>query len=251
MAVVTITGASSGLGEHLALELARRGHAVGLVARRVEKLEAVRARIVAAGGTCAVAGADVTDPVSLGHAFASLEQALGPVEICVANAGVEGKFDVDDVRLDDVRHTFEVNVFGAIHTVAAVLPGMKARNRGQLVVVSSVAGNRGLPKSAPYSASKAAISVFWEGLRVDLASTGITCTTIHPGFVRTEMTATNDFPMPFLLEPEDAARRMANAIEGQRRTLTYPLPMWALERVMRVAPPWLFDAIIRRLDVRT
>ena len=92
---------------------------------------------------------------------------------------------------------------------------------------------------------------FFSCLRSEVHGQGIEVCVISPGFVRTEMTATNDFPMPFLLEPDDAARRMADAIEARRRTLTYPLPMWALERLMRVVPPWLFDAVIRRLDVRT
>lgn len=251
MAVVWITGASSGLGEHLALELARRGHAVGLVARRLDRLEDLRGRVVGAGGTAAVAAADVTDRSALQHAFEALEAELGPPDVCVANAGIDSPFDVRSLELERVRRTFEVNVFGAIHAVDLVLPGMLERDRGLLAVVSSVAANRGLPKSAPYSASKAAISVFWEGLRVDLAKTGVDCLTIHPGFVRTAITDSNDFPMPFMLEPEDAARRMADAIERRRRTLTYPLPMWFLERVMRIAPPWLFDGVINRLDTRS
>lgn len=251
MAVVWITGASSGLGAHLARELARRGHAVGLVARREDRLRDLQGEIRAAGGVAEVAPADVTVPGSLEQAFSALASELGPVDICVANAGIDGRFDVDAIDLIEVRRTFEVNLMGAIETAALVIPGMRERGGGQLVVVSSVASNRGLPKSAPYSSSKAAISIFWESLRVDLAGSGIDCTTIHPGFVRTAMTDSNDFAMPFLLEPDDAARRMADAIEKRKRTLTFPWQMWMLERFMRVAPAVVFDTVIRRLDIRT
>lgn len=251
MPVVAITGASSGLGAHLAEEMARRGHSLGLVARRVDQLEAVRARVAAHGVPVAVAPADVTDPAATKAAFAALEAELGPIDVLVANAGVLGPMrDLRHLDLDSIRRTFEINVFGAIHAVDAVLPGMLDRDSGHLVVISSVAANRGLPKSAPYSASKAAISIFWEGLRVDLHRTGITCTTVHPGFVETAMTAKNHFPMPFLMNADRAARLMADAIEAKRRTLTYPWQMRWLERLMKVAPPVVFDHVMRSVDKR-
>lgn len=251
MGVVWITGASSGLGEHLALELARRGHDLGLVARRAERLEDLQRRIVELGRQAVVAPADVTDRQALAAAFAHLDDQLGPADVVVANAGIDGQFDVRAFDPPAIQRTFAVNVFGAIHTAELVLPSMLARDRGLLVVVSSVAANRGLTRSATYSASKAAITTFWEGMRVDLNDTGVDCLTIHPGFVRTPLTDTNDFPMPFMIEADDAARRMADAIERRRRTLTFPLPFWIAERLMRVAPPWLFDPLMNRLDGRS
>ena len=250
MSVVWITGASSGLGAHLALELARRGHRLGLVARRASALDELCGRIAAAGGEAHARAADVTDRASLASAFTALEEVLGPADVCVANAGVDGRFDVRAIGAEAIAHTFAVNVFGAIATAELVLPSMLARDRGLLVVVSSVAATRGLTRSATYSASKAAITTFWEGMRVDLHATGVDCLTIHPGFVRTPMTSTNDFAMPFLLEPEDAARRMADAIEARRRTLTFPLPFRLAEALMKVAPAWLFDPLLDRLDGR-
>lgn len=250
MAVVYITGASSGLGEHLALELAQRGHDLGLLARREERLVDLASRIQAVGVRASLAVADVTDDAGLRTALRQLETALGPPEICVANAGVNGRFDVHAFDMERARYTFEVNVFGAMRTAAAVLPGMLERDSGHLVVISSVAANRGLPKSAPYSASKAAITAFWEGMRLDLAHTGVRCTTIHPGFVETPLTDQNEFHMPFKLKPDDAARRMADAIEGRRAHFTYPWQMRVLEKLMRVAPASVFDATFHKLGLR-
>lgn len=250
MATIWVTGASSGLGAGLAREMSGRGHAVGLMARRVDRLEALRDDIVAKGGRVALAPCDVTDLASVEAAANALRAELGVPDVLVANAGVEGQMKEPVIDLGAIRHTFDVNVFGAIQVAQQVLPDMLERRSGHLVVVSSVAATRGLPKSATYSASKAAISTFWESLRVDLQGTGVACTTIHPGFVRTAMTEGQGFTMPWLLEPEQAAVLMADAIEKRKRTLTFPWQMRWLERAMRVLPNAVFDRAARRLDTR-
>jgi len=238
-----ITGASSGIGEALAVELARRGFSVGLVARREEKLRALAERIRGEGGEVAYAVGDVSSRASVGEAFEQLEQSLGPCQLMVANAGIGGPTNARDLDLDLTLKTFEVNTFGAIYAAHAALPGMLERGSGQLVVVSSVAATRGLPGSGAYSASKAAISTFWESMRVDLEGTPLVVTTLHPGFVKTPLTDKNDFDMPFIIPAEKAAGLMADAIAREDRTYTFPVQMAMVEWSMKRLPSWIFDRL--------
>jgi short-subunit dehydrogenase len=141
----------------------------------------------------------------------------------------------------------EVNVMGTAATLSAVLPQMVERKRGHLVGISSLAAFRGLPKDAAYSGSKAFLTTFMESLRVDLQGTGVRITCIHPGFVKSEMTAPNEHPMPFLLETQDAVERMARAITRGVPVYRFPWQMSAVMRVVKVLPDPLFDALGRRV----
>lgn len=246
---VLITGASSGLGEHLAVELARRGHAVSLLARRRDALDAVAARITAAGGRCTVAVADVTDQGATAAAIASCVEVFGPVDIAIANAGGGGPVTADRLDVERASHLFRLNVDGVLHTFAPVLPAMIARGDGQIVAVSSVAAWKGLPGSGIYSAAKAAVMVLMEAWSAELRHRGVAVTTIFPGFVRTPLTAKNKFRMPFLLEPEDAARRMADGIEARRRAVSFPAPLVLLMAIVRRLPAGMFELLARRAGV--
>ena len=239
-----ITGASSGIGHALALELARRGYSVGLIARRADKLRELADAIAEEGGEAAVASADVRDAEALAEAISQLEQSLGPCRLIVANAGIGGPSSAKSLDLELVRRTYEVNTLGPIHAAHAVLPGMLERGRGQLVVISSVAATRGLPGSAAYSGSKAGISVFWESMRVDLHDTPLVVTTIHPGFVRTPLTDKNEFDMPFLVESDQAARWMADAIGRGDASFTFPWQMRWVEWFMKRVPNWIYDRVV-------
>ena len=243
---VVITGASSGIGAALARELGRRGHSVGLLARRAEKLDELAESMRAEGAQVATASADVTDRQALLLGIRTLEEALGPCEILVANAGIGGRLDPTKWDAQPNRKVFEVNYFGAMNAVEVVIGGMLERRSGQLVVISSVAATRGLPPAGPYSASKAAISTMWEALRVQLAPHGVSCLTVHPGFVKTPLTDKNDFDMPFLVPAETAAGWIADAIRDRRRELTFPWQMALVRWFMKRVPEWLFDRVIGR-----
>jgi short-subunit dehydrogenase len=236
-----ITGASSGIGAALAKELGRRGYAVGLVARRVERLEELASELRASGVTCAWAAADVTDREATQGAFARLEDELGPLDVMVANAGIGGQLDPTQWKHEPIRAVMEVNFFGAVHAAEAAVPGMLERGRGTLVVISSVAASRGLPGAGPYSASKAAISSLWESLRVSLRPRGIRCVTINPGFIESELTARNDFDMPFIIPAEPAARSMVDSIERQDRESSVPWVWGPIRWLMVRVPNWLYD----------
>jgi short-subunit dehydrogenase len=244
---IVITGASSGLGEVLAKELGRRGHNLGLVARRVENLKTLAAEIRAMGGQACVAAADVTDRLAIHAAIARIEGVFGPIDIAIANAGGGARTPATAFVAADVSRVFRLNVDGVANTFEAVLPSMLARGAGQIVAVSSLAAWRGLPPSTAYSASKIAVTTLLEGMRVELAPLGIAVTTIHPGFVKTPLTEKNEFGMPFLLEADDAARRMADGILARKREVNFPFQLTVLMRVVHWLPAPIFEYLARRL----
>ncbi|HJZ94458.1 MAG TPA: SDR family NAD(P)-dependent oxidoreductase [Gemmataceae bacterium] len=239
-----VTGASSGIGAALARRLAAAGCPVGLIARRRDRLAALADEIRAAGGTAAVAMADVGDRSQVREAFAALGEELGPVDLLVANAGVGAPTTLDPVNTADVEEMFRVNVFGVVYAIEAVLPEMLRRRQGHIAAVSSLAGFLGLPGESGYCASKAAVNTYLDGLRIHLRGRGIRVTTLCPGFVRTPMTAANDFHMPWLLDTDEAARRMIRALSRGRAVYRFPWPMSLLVRLAGWLPDWLLARVM-------
>ena len=247
--VVLITGASSGIGRALAVELGRRGASVGLLARRAEELLKAAEEVEQAGGRALALTADVRDAEQVNGAVARVEELWGRVDVLIANAGIATVRASSEISAGDVSDLITVNVIGATNSVAAVLPGMLKRGSGHLVAISSLASFRGLPKSAAYSASKAALSTFFESLRVDLVRQGISVTTIHPGFIRTPLTEGRK-KLPFLVEVDAAARKMVRAIEQRKKTFAFPWQLAGLVRLARFMPNALYDRIASRNDFR-
>lgn len=245
--VAFVTGASSGLGMGLARRLARDGYAVGLAARRVGRLEEVASGIRAAGGRAVVCPCDVSDRAQVHDAVTAAEAALGPVDLLVANAGISEAASAQALDGDVVARLMRVNFLGAVYAAERVLPGMLARDRGQLVAVGSQTGYGGLPKTAAYSASKGALHNFFESLRLDLRGTGVDVTIITPGYVRTELTARNLHRMPLLMELDDAVDVMAAAITARKRLCSFPRPLSTLTWIGQVFPGWLYDAVASRV----
>lgn len=248
--VALITGASSGLGRGLALRLARDGWKVGAAARRKEALDALVRRIESGGGRAVALPCDVSERERVREEAARCRDALGPVELLVANAGVSRNTAPGSLNAGEVEWIHRVNFLGTVYAVEAVLPEMLARDRGQIVGVSSLAGMGGLPLTAAYSASKAAQTNFLESLRIDLRDRGVDVTVITPGYVRTPMTEGSDHPTPFLVELDDAVERMASAIRDRRRHLAFPWPLAALTWAARVFPRSLYDWMASRFDRR-
>jgi short-subunit dehydrogenase len=234
-----VTGASSGIGWELGRQLAALGYHVGLIARREEKLQQLAELIRSAGGTCAVAPADVADRGGLENAIANLRDDLGPIDLLVANAGVGHVTFLDPINADQIEETIRVNVLGVIYAINAVLPDMLRRGRGHLAAVSSLAGYAGLPGESAYCASKAAVNAYLDGLRIQLRNRGVRVTTLCPGFVLTPMTVENKFHMPGLLSAEEAARRMIRAIRAGRKVYNFPWITSLITRVARRLPDWL------------
>jgi short-subunit dehydrogenase len=241
--VAVVTGASSGLGWALGRHLASVGFRVGLIARRVERLHELEGQIVGAGGQAVAAAADVTCAEQTAEAVARIRAGLGPIDWMIANAGVGMPTPAEPVNVADIGQMFQVNVLGVVHAFAAVLPEMLHRQNGHLAAVSSLAAYKGLPGESAYCASKAAVNTYLEGLRIHLRDRGIRVTLLCPGFVRTPMTAGNTFPMPGLLDADDAARRMIKALYRGRRVYNFP---WRTTLLVGLAR-WLPDGLLARL----
>ena len=237
--VAVITGASSGIGRELAKVLARQGARVGLVARRREQLVELSKEIETAGGVAAFAPADVADRTTTVAAIRELAGKLGPVDLLVANAGVGAPTLLDPMNVEDIEKMIRVNVLGVVYAIEAVLPEMLKRKRGHLAGVSSMAAYKGLPGESAYCASKWAVNGYLEGLRIQLREHHIAVTTICPGFVRTPMTAVNNFKMPFLVEADDAARRIARALARKKKVFNFPWQMSLLMKLTRWLPDWV------------
>jgi short-subunit dehydrogenase len=237
--VAVVTGASSGIGWELGRQLAALGYHVGLIARREEKLRQLAEAIQSAGGSAAIAPADVAVRADVEAAIGNLRDELGPIDLLIANAGVGYVTFLDPINADQIDETIRVNVLGVIHAVNAVLPEMLRRRRGHLAAVSSLAGYAGLPGESAYCASKAAVNAYLDGLRIQLRNRGIRVTTLCPGFVLTPMTVENKFHMPGLLHADEAARRMIRAIRSGRKVYNFPWITTLITRVARWLPDWL------------
>jgi short-subunit dehydrogenase len=244
--VAVVTGASSGIGRALAIDLASRGYRLGLVARRPELLEELAGAIRAQGGIAFAAPADVGDRPALQQAIKEIEFALGPIDVMVANAGFGVPTQLSPLNITEIEHTFRVNVLGVVYSIEAVLPGMLGRGRGQLVAVSSLASWKGLPGESAYCASKGAVNLYMEGLRIALRKRGVVVATICPGFVATSIAPMDAAATPFEISAEAAARRISRAIVGRKSGMvSFPWPMAVLMAIIARLPDWLVARLVR------
>jgi short-subunit dehydrogenase len=244
---ILITGASSGLGEALALAFAHHGIRLFLSGRSEARLAAVVAAAREKGAEASGRVIDVADAEAMAAWVAECDD-LAPLDLVIANAGISGGTGAKPGETaGQTREIFATNVDGVMNTVLPVIEPMRSRGRGQIAIMASLAGFRGFPSAPAYCASKAAVRVWGEGLRGWLAADGVGVTVICPGFVRTRMTAVNRFPMPFLMGAEEAARRMKRAIEANRPRYAYPLPMALAVWVLAALPPAWTDRWLRRL----
>ena len=248
--VVMVTGASSGIGRGVAVELSRRGAKLGLVARRTEMLQEIVSEFESRGGKALAVPGDVQDALAVRAAADRFREQLGHIDVLIANAGTGSTNDSAELRASEVAGVINVNVIGAANSVAAVVPEMVARGRGQLVVISSLAAYRGLPKSAAYCASKAAVSAFFESLRLDLQPRGIEVTIIHPGFIKTPLTAGRHAQMPFLMELDVAVEKILRAIEKKKKSYAFPWQLASVVRAGMIMPTSMYDWISRRNSFR-
>jgi short-subunit dehydrogenase len=242
---VFITGASSGLGAALARHYASRGAVLGLVARRGDALE--RLAQFLAPTCCFNYPADVTEAGAMAVAAQDFMARAGLPDIVIANAGVSvGTLTEHAEDLPRFARVMQTNVLGMVTTFQPFVDPMREAGRGRLVGVASVAGVRGLPGAGAYSASKAAAIAYLESLRVELHGSGVRVVTVCPGYVATPMTAVNDYPMPFLLEAGEAARRIARVIERGGSYAVVPWQMAVAARLLRLLPNGVYDRLFAR-----
>jgi NAD(P)-dependent dehydrogenase (short-subunit alcohol dehydrogenase family) len=281
--VVFITGASSGIGRGLAVELARRGARLGLLARGaaaqkafgaavggrrstdrpvpvvpspalLEVVQEIEQKTDSQSGAAAerilLLPADVRDARAVRAAADRLRQEFGKIDVLIANAGVGATTEATELDPEAVTQLISVNVIGAVNSVAAVLPEMAARKSGQLVAISSLSAYRGLRKSAAYCASKASLSSFFESLRIDLIGSGVNVTIIHPGFIKTPLTAGRKADMPFLMELDYAVNKIIGTIEKKKKSYAFPWQLATIVRAGMIMPNFMYDWISRRNSFR-
>lgn len=246
MGITFLTGASSGIGRSLALRLAASGESIAAVARRRDLLDSLVAEIESGGGRALAVPCDVTDPGAVGEGFAHAARVLGAPTRLIANAGgaVPGQKGGDAFSAENFKASIELNLLSVAYCVEAVLPAMLERGSGHLVCTSSLAGVRGLPGAAGYSAAKGALTNFMESLRIELRPRGIDVTVILPGFVRNRPAAKKR--RPFVVELEDATARMQRVIEARRSYDAFPLGLVALVNLGRLLPAALYDRLLGR-----
>lgn len=244
--VILITGATSGLGAALAEAYARPGICLALTGRNAERLKAVADICQTKGAEVLTAIMDVCDRAVIAEWIQSIDQKHS-IDLAIANAGVSAGSAGGGEEEEQTRTIFEINVGGVMNTIFPLIPLMSRRGRGQIAIISSLAGFRGLPGVPAYSASKAAVRVWGEALRGDLYRKGISVSVICPGYVVTPMTDRNDFKMPFLMTAERAAQIMQRGLGKGRARIAFPWPTYVAVWLLMTLPSFLTDAIVRRL----
>jgi short-subunit dehydrogenase len=236
-----VTGASSGIGAALAVELARRGWRVAATARRAGALDALAAKHESIRAFVA----DVADAVAMRACYAEIVRSLGPVGLLVANAGVYLPVDARAPRAADFRRTFDVNVMGVAHALELVAPDMVARRAGHIHIVSSATGFGGMPTSAAYGASKAALINLAACLKIELERCGVGVSLSTPGFVDTPAQENNAFPKPGMIGPEAAAHRIADAVERGGFETSFPRRFTWLLKSLYALPKFVHLPLVR------
>ncbi|MEM7042796.1 MAG: SDR family NAD(P)-dependent oxidoreductase [Pseudomonadota bacterium] len=245
--VVWITGASSGIGRALALNLARRGDRVAASARSEDELETLAQEASDAAGSIHPFPLDITNAGHCAETIDGVSRDLGPIQLAVLNAGTHHPVDAEAFAAGDLARLININLLGTGNCLDPLLKKMLPAKAGHIAIVASVAGYRGLPTSAYYGASKAAQINFAEALKFDLDRLGIKLQLVNPGFVRTPLTDKNDFPMPFLMEVEDAAERMAKGFESSAFEITFPCRFAYLLKLFRILPYRLYFPIVSHM----
>jgi NAD(P)-dependent dehydrogenase (short-subunit alcohol dehydrogenase family) len=243
---VWVTGASSGIGKALALDLAGEGFTVYVTARSEDALselaqqsDGLKGRIIAAPG-------DVTDTQAMAEIVRQIDAEGNGLALSVFNAGVYLPVHGETLKVTDFDKSFAVNLSGVVNGLVPAIERMKARGRGQIAIVSSVTGYSGMPTSAAYGATKAALINMAESLKFDLDKFGVRIQVINPGFVDTPATADNAFEMPALLQPEEAARRIAKGLKSASFEITFPRRFTYVLKALQFLPYpayfWLMNA---------
>lgn len=274
--IALITGASSGIGEALARNLAARGVHVILAARRMAELRRIAMEIRSSGGAATAVKLDVSKTDELAQKLTALDKKFGGIDLLIANAGVgvrteappaprspqaslpfgvrteappaqrTAQASVPSWSWQAVEPVLQTNFMGAIATMTALLPAMSARGRGHVVAISSLASYGALPDASGYASPKAGLSRFMECLTLDLQGTGITTSTVHVGFVATPMVAKSTIPLPFIMPADQAAARIVQGLIKKKREINFPWLMVVLVRALALLPFSLKAYVARR-----
>ncbi len=246
---ILISGASSGIGAALALAYAKKGVTLGLIGRNQERLNAIAGQCIVQGATALSLQSDIRDYEAITKWAHEFDEAH-PVDLIISNAGISagtGKTQQSE-PLSAIQDIFDINVIAAIHFGQCLYEKMAARGYGQIAFTGSIAGFQGWPGAPAYTASKAAIHTYAEALRLLSAPHHIKVNIIAPGFVKTNMTDQNDFPMPFQLSAESAAKRIMGGLTKNKRYIIFPRRMYLISFISRILPEFLLLQIAKRVS---
>ena len=241
--VIWITGASSGIGKALAIKFAKEGWKVAISARRENLLN----EIAKTYNDIFPYPLDVTDSKKCELVFNSIKERFKNVDISVFSTGIHDPKSEKSLDLNKVRQIMEVNFFGTINSVNAVYKYYKERKSGQISIVSSVAGYRGLPAGGAYCASKSALTSFTESLNFDRKRNNVRVSLISPGFIKTPMTDQNDFPMPMIKTPEFAAEEIYNGLVKKNAfEIHFPKSFTFIMKILQILPNWAYFKLVEK-----
>ena len=241
--VIWITGASSGIGKALAIKFAKKGWKVAISARRENLLN----EIAKTYNDIFPYPLDVTDSNKCELVFNSIKEKFKNVDISVFSTGIHDPKSEKSLDLNKVRQIMEVNFFGTINSVNAVYKYYKERKSGQISIVSSVAGYRGLPAGGAYCASKSALTSFTESLNFDMKRKNVRVSLISPGFIKTPMTDQNDFPMPMIKTPEFAAEEIYNGLVKKNAfEFHFPKSFTFIMKILQILPNWAYFKLVEK-----
>lgn len=240
--IILITGASSGIGNQLAIDLAKEGAKLALVARRKNLLDDLENKLsqysVVKKYLC-----DVTQKNQVVDVVKAVKKDFGKIDIAILNSGVAFRASVLDYNSEAAEITFNTNVLGPVYFIEQILPDFIKSKSGVIVGISSLGDGKGFPKSGFYSASKAALTILLESLRIELKKFNVKVITVKPGFVKSAMTDKNEFQMPFLMSVEKASKIILNGLKKDKRIIEFPIQTALGAKFLRMIPTWWFESI--------
>ncbi|TCD12331.1 SDR family NAD(P)-dependent oxidoreductase [Oricola cellulosilytica] len=245
--VAWITGASSGIGRELTLQMARRGYTVAATARGEDKLQSLADGTEGMNGSIHPFACDVTDREAMAELVDRIESEVGPIRLAVFNAGNYFPTHGEAMKIENFVKTYQINVFGVLNGLVPLIERMKAAGRGQVVLVGSVSGYSGLPAASAYGASKAALTHMAESLLFDFEKMNIRIQIVNPGFIDTPLTEKNDFAMPALMPVEKAVDQMIAGIEGGGFEITFPRRFTYTLKFLRMLPHPVYFWLMKRM----
>ena len=247
---VLITGASSGLGRALAIELSKKSQNLFLCARNFENLQETKNLCQNSNANIYLKILDVKDEIASQNYINEIEENFA-LDLIIANAGISGGTALGTESFVQIKEIFDTNLYGVLNIVQPVIEKMVLRKNGQIAIISSLAGFVSLPSSPAYSASKSAVRIYGESLRVNLAQFGIKVNVVCPGYIKTPMTAVNNFYMPFLMNADKASRKIITGIEKNRGRIIFPIIFYVIIRILLALPFFLSEKIMKKLPKKS
>jgi len=244
--VVLITGASSGIGYSLAKSLPKENCSLALISRRKELLDQLASEIKVNANKIQTYACDVGNINDVRNTYKHIKNDFGKIDIAILNAGTSNRTDIKNYSVKIAKRIFDTNVFGIINFVEQLLPDFIKRKEGMLVGVSSLAESRGFPRSGFYNASKSAVSLMLESLRVELRQYNIKVITIKPGFVRTPFIDKNEFYMPSIVDVDKAVQIIINGLKKEKKLIQFPYTTVLGSKIAKLMPDWLFDYLMSK-----